>query len=71
MLAAGGRWIVSERSPCWNWDCLRGCADSPAVVYGFDDGFELVLGGSTGSHDLDEGEEKGAVFFGGPLRCHV
>ena len=36
---------------------LRGCAYGPAVVYGFEDGFELVLGGPAGCDDLDEGEE--------------
>jgi hypothetical protein len=49
---------------------LRSGSQSPAVISGFDDCFELVLGRAVGGHDLDEGEEEGAVFVGGPLGCH-
>jgi len=52
------------------WGFLRSGAQSPALVDGFGGGFELVLRGAVGGHDLDEGEEEGAVFFGGPLGCH-
>jgi hypothetical protein len=49
---------------------LRGGAQSPAVIDGFDDCFHLVLGWAIWGHDLHEGKEEGAVFVGGPLGCH-
>lgn len=49
---------------------LRHGADGPAVIGGFDGGFELVLAWTRGRHGLDEGEEEGAVFDGAPLGCH-
>ena len=46
-------------------------AESPAVVEDRSGGFELVLRWAVGCHDLDEGEEEGAVVVCGPLSRHL